>query len=78
MTETLIRQRIDDWANAIRAEDVERVVSLYAPTVFRSISIRPLRYAGADQHRTERQYDAGVRVASGTALGRIEKRMYIG
>jgi ketosteroid isomerase-like protein len=46
VTETLIRQRIDDWANAIRARDIDRVLSLYAHDNVSFDLDPPLRYAG--------------------------------
>jgi hypothetical protein len=51
VTEILIRQRIDEWANAMRAKDVERVLSLYAPNDVSFDLNPPLRYAGADNKR---------------------------
>jgi ketosteroid isomerase-like protein len=51
VTETLIRQRIDEWANAIRAKDVEGVLSLYAPNNVSFDLDPPLQYAGAGNKR---------------------------
>jgi len=49
--ETLIRQRIENWAKAIRAQDVDGVVALYAPDVASFDIVPPLRYVGADRKR---------------------------
>jgi hypothetical protein len=31
VAEALIQQRVEDWAKAVSAKDIERVLSLYAP-----------------------------------------------
>ncbi len=49
--EALVRQRVEDWAQAIRAKDIDRVMSLYAPTIVSCDIVPPLRYAGADNKR---------------------------
>src|SRR3954467_2209664 len=51
MTESVIRQRIEDWAAAVRARDVDAVVSLYAPNVVSFDMDPPLRYGGIDKKR---------------------------
>ena len=51
MTETLIRQRIDEVVNALRARDIDRVMSFYAPDLVSFDLTPPLRYAGADNKR---------------------------
>lgn len=51
MDETLIRQRVDDWAKAIRAQDVDGVIALYAPDVASFDITPPLRFAGVDRKR---------------------------
>ena len=51
MDETLIRQRIDNWAKAIRAGEVDGVVALYARDVASFDIVPPLRYVGADRKR---------------------------
>ena len=33
VTEALVRQRVEDWAKAIRAKDIDGVMSLYAPNI---------------------------------------------
>ena len=46
-----IRQRVEDYAKAVSAKDLDRVMSLYAPGV-RSFDLNPpLRYAGIDNKR---------------------------
>ena len=51
MTEALIRQRIEDWAKAIRAKDIDGSCPSMHPTSFHSISIHPCGYAGTDNKR---------------------------
>ena len=51
MTEALIRQRMADWAQAIRARDVNGVLSLYAPDIVSFDIGPPLRYTGIDRKR---------------------------
>jgi ketosteroid isomerase-like protein len=54
MTEELIRQRVEDCVKALRAQDIDGVMSLYAPDIV-SFDIAPhfgaLRYVGADDKR---------------------------
>src|SRR5215470_15535859 len=51
MAEALIRQRVEDWANALRAKDIDGVMSLYAPNNVTFDITPPLRYFGADNKR---------------------------
>jgi ketosteroid isomerase-like protein len=51
LTDALIRQRIGDWAKAIRERDIDDVLSLYAPDNVSFDLGPPLRYAGADTKR---------------------------
>ena len=51
MAEAAVQQRIEDWANAVRAKDVEAVLSLYAANIVSFDLDPPLRYAGADNKR---------------------------
>ncbi len=51
MPEALIRQRVDDWAAALRAKDIDGAMSLYAPNVVSFDVDPPLRYAGTDNKR---------------------------
>ncbi len=51
MTEAIIRQRVEDWANAIRTRDIDGVVSLYSPDIVSFDIVPPLRYAGTDNKR---------------------------
>jgi uncharacterized protein (TIGR02246 family) len=51
VAEALIRQRVEDWAKAVRAKDIDRVLSLYAPNIVSFDLDPPLRYAGTDNKR---------------------------
>jgi ketosteroid isomerase-like protein len=51
VAEALIRQRIEDWAKAFRAKDVEAIMSLYAAPITSFDIGPPLRYVGADNKR---------------------------
>jgi len=46
-----IRQRIDKWAEAIRAMDLEGVMSIYAPEIVSFDLDSPLQYVGAKAKR---------------------------
>ncbi len=49
--EAQIREQLENWARAVRAKDVERVMSHYAPDVLLFDLAPPLRYIGADSCR---------------------------
>ena len=49
--EAEIRKRIDNWAAAIRAKDLEGVMSIYAQDVVSFDVEAPLQYAGSEAKR---------------------------
>jgi len=51
MSEAAVRQRIEDWAKAFRARDIDAILSVYAPGIVSFDIGPPLRYAGADDKR---------------------------
>lgn len=51
VAEGLVRERVEAWAEAIRAKDVERVTSFYAPEIESFDLGPPLRYEGIDRKR---------------------------
>jgi ketosteroid isomerase-like protein len=56
VAEALIRQRVEDYAKAISAKDIDGVMSFFAPNLVSfDIAIKTLRYAGADSKRREWQ-----------------------
>ncbi len=53
LDEADIRRRIDKLASAIRARDLEGVMSIYAPDVVSFDVVPPLRYLGAEAKRKQ-------------------------
>jgi len=51
VAEALIRQRVEDAVKALRAKDIDGVMSLYAPNIVSFDIVPPLRYVGADNKR---------------------------
>lgn len=51
MAEADIRQRVEDWAKAIHAKNIDAVMSLYASDIVSFDIDPPLRYAGTDKKR---------------------------
>jgi ketosteroid isomerase-like protein len=51
VAEALIRQRIENYAKAVRAKDIDGVMSFFAPDLVSFDINPPLRYAGADNKR---------------------------
>jgi ketosteroid isomerase-like protein len=49
--EAQIRARLDDWAKAVRAKDVERVMSNYGPDILLFDLAPPLQYRGTNTCR---------------------------
>jgi uncharacterized protein (TIGR02246 family) len=49
--EAQIRERIDQWAKALRAKDINGVMSHYAPDIRLFDLAPPLEYRGADAYR---------------------------
>lgn len=55
MAEAIIRQRIQDYVNAIRAKDLDGVTRFFASDLVSFDLAPPLRYFGADNKRREWQ-----------------------
>jgi uncharacterized protein (TIGR02246 family) len=51
VADSIIRRRVQDWAEAIRAKDLDGLMSLYAPDVASFDVVPPLRFVGADHKR---------------------------
>jgi uncharacterized protein (TIGR02246 family) len=49
--EVLIRKLLDNWVKAVRAKDVNEVMSKYAPDILLFDLAPPLLYRGADAYR---------------------------
>jgi uncharacterized protein (TIGR02246 family) len=50
--ESQIRELIDGWADAVRAKDVDRIMSHYAPDVLVFDAISQLQFKGVEAYRT--------------------------
>lgn len=48
-----IRKLIDDWATAVHARDIERIMAFYAPDVIAYDLPPPLQFRGADAYRKD-------------------------
>jgi uncharacterized protein (TIGR02246 family) len=51
MAETVIRQLVQNYAKAISAKDIDRVMSFFAPNLVSFDLEPPLRYTGAENKR---------------------------
>jgi ketosteroid isomerase-like protein len=51
VTEALIRRRVQDLANSIRAKNIDDIMSLYAPNIVSFDIGAPLLYVGAERKR---------------------------
>jgi len=49
--EAAIRAELEDWASAVRAKDVERIVAHYAPDIVAYDAIVALQFKGVDAYR---------------------------
>ena len=49
--EAAIKRVIEDWVEALRARDIDGVMSIYAPELVAFDLVPPLRYVGADAYR---------------------------
>ena len=49
--EAQIRERLESWVSAVRAKDIEGVMSHYAPDILSFDLAPPLKYSGADACR---------------------------
>ena len=51
MIEDMIRRRVEAWAAALRNQDLEAILSFYAPDIVSFDIVASLRYAGAEKKR---------------------------
>jgi ketosteroid isomerase-like protein len=49
--DTLIRKRVEDWTAALRAKDIDALMSIYASDIVSFDLDPPLRYSGAGNKR---------------------------
>ncbi len=50
-TETELREKMNDWADAVRARDIDRICANYAPDIVAFDAIAQLQFKGADAYR---------------------------
>jgi uncharacterized protein (TIGR02246 family) len=50
--EAQIRELVDDWAGALRAKNIDGIMSHYAPNILAFDAISQLQFRGADAYRT--------------------------
>lgn len=50
-TESELRSQLEDWAHAVRAKDVDRIFTHYAPDIVAFDAIAQLQFKGADAYR---------------------------
>jgi uncharacterized protein (TIGR02246 family) len=67
--ETQLRQLIDDWADAVRAKDIDRIMSHYAPDVLAFDAISQLQFKGADAYR--KHWEACLTMCQGPSFFEI-------
>ncbi|WP_407279773.1 nuclear transport factor 2 family protein [Aromatoleum evansii] len=51
LSETEIRNELEDWADAVRAKDVDRIFAHYAPEIVAFDAIAQLQFKGNDAYR---------------------------
>lgn len=51
LSETEIRNTLEDWAEAVRARDVDRIFTHYAPDILAFDAIAQLQFKGGDAYR---------------------------
>jgi uncharacterized protein (TIGR02246 family) len=61
--ENEIRRLIEGWLKAVRAMDIDGVMSFYAPDIVSFDVIPPLRYVGADAYRKD--WEQGFAMSQG-------------
>jgi uncharacterized protein (TIGR02246 family) len=71
VAEALIRQRVENYAKAVRAKNIDAVMSLYAPDIVSFDVDPPLRYAGADNKR--RAWQAFFATHTGAVVYEIQE-----
>ena len=67
--EIQIRDLIDGWADAVRAKDVDRIMSQYSPDVLAFDAISQLQFKGVDAYR--KHWEACLSMCSGPSFFEI-------
>ena len=63
---TRIRRLIDDWAQAVRASDLDRIMAAYAPDILSFDAIAQLQFKGAKAYR--KHWEACVAMCTGPMI----------
>jgi ketosteroid isomerase-like protein len=67
--EIQIRDSIDDWADALRAKDLDRIMSHYASDVLAFDAISQMQFKGVDSYR--KHWEACLSMCSGPSFFEI-------
>ena len=65
-SETEIRDALEDWARAVRARDVDRIFTHYAPDIVAFDAIAQLQFKGADAYR--KHWEACMTMCTGPMI----------
>lgn len=65
-TEAALRAQLEDWASAVRARDVERIFTFYAPEIVAFDAIAELQFKGAEAYR--RHWEACMKMCTGPMI----------
>jgi len=58
-----VRRLIDEWADAVRASDLDRIMAAYTPDILSFDAIAQLQFKGAEAYR--RHWQACIEMCSG-------------
>lgn len=64
--EVQIRQLIEDFHEAVRAGDVDKIMSFYAPTVVAFDMMPPLQFVGKEAYR--KSWETGLQMMNGGSM----------
>jgi uncharacterized protein (TIGR02246 family) len=64
--EVRIRNLIEDWAKAVRASDIERIMAIYAPDVLSFDAIAQLQFKGHEAYR--KHWEACIAMCPGPMI----------
>ena len=66
LSETEIRNTLEDWAEAVRARDVARIFANYAPDIVAFDAIAQLQFKGSDAYR--KHWDTCMSMCTGAMI----------
>ena len=67
--ESRIRQLLDDWVQAARANDIDGIMAAYAPDILSFDAIAQLQFKGAEAYR--KHWEACIAMCSGPMIFEI-------